>query len=411
VAVRAPAKPFSFDSSALMRPLRVTLHGAAVPIRYLLRAFAVAGLLQACARERPDELTIDTITIDDPVDPPCRLVLETTGVELHGNLTGSEPDPGMGAVRDSRGRYLTSMTQEVGVAVWSASGHFERIIGSEGRGPGELVRGYSEPFVTADDSIFIRDNSLSWSVFTRDGAFVRRFSGRYLGSDSRNAHFLPDGTILSTTAAAAADKRALFHIADRAGQHLRSFGEVEPDDTLLFSEGLLFLVSEYSGDSTFWTAARAGSDHGYQLVQWSLDGKVLREIHRNTPWFETGPWPPVEGQRPSSQVIAIHLDTEGLLLVHVSGPNKRWRPSTHDSQPANTSEFYDQHYEVIDPDRGQVLVSALAEDRLAIPVRYFGHTRDGYKSRMSGEGLEYRDIVRYRIEPLDRRRVGHNPCR
>jgi hypothetical protein len=299
----------------------------------------------------------------------------------------------MVAARDRRGRYITASLTGGSVLLWTATGEFDRVIAQQGGGPGE-VKGAFDIFVDASDSVLVRDNGRRWTVFDPAGRFVRQLPGQFTGSHYSNTHLLPNGDILSTVAIASGAAPAYFHVADRNGQHIRSFGDLDPDDLGAFSEELLRLVSDRTEQGTIWVAARPGSARGYHLEEWSEDGALLRSIHRNAGWFPKGPFPTPEGERPAGQVISLHVDQAGLLLVLSSVPQPGWRPGP-------TPAIWELHYEVIHPDRGMVLVSGIADHRLAIPVRYFGNTRDGYKSETDEDGLEWRDIVRYHLEPND----------
>ncbi len=249
-------------------------------------------------------------------------MVEPTGIALRSDVNGTTPDAGASAARDSRGRFITSTSAGGTLALWTPAGVFDRMLARPGRGPGELV-GYVNVFVAAGDTIYARDNTARISVFAPDGSFVRRFPARYAGGMTGSTLFGSNGEIVSAAASAAADSRACFHVSDHEGNHIRSFGQLDTEDSVAFAERLLTLVSDHSPRGTLWVAVRRGSPRGYELQEWSIAGTRLRSIHRNASWFPIHEWPAPLRERPGGTVFGVHVDSLGRLLVHATVPNAR----------------------------------------------------------------------------------------
>lgn len=143
---------------------------------------ALAFLLGACARQGPFEAgTVDSsgvqIVTSDPANSDATCTFSEEPVLIIGD---NEEDDNQwfsmirGIGRLSDGSVVAVDRQSAQVRVYDASGRHLRSMGQRGRGPGE----FTDPFqlwITPGDTLWV-GNTRPWSytVFTAQGAFVRR---------------------------------------------------------------------------------------------------------------------------------------------------------------------------------------------------------------------------------------------
>lgn len=398
---------------------------------------ALVSILGACATEaaprqgqpgspcvRPAPRSPDSLTVIPDVAPPCILVFEETGVQLLPDSAGERPDPGRRVVRDSRGiHYSANATGfRATIAVWAADGAYLQTIGGPGEGPGELsTRGALSLYMDSRDRLHVRDGGISWSVFAPSFAFERKVPLARGGTTGQTV-VLDDGTILMSDAASTGGGKVFRVMAIdtmdlpassgprvlAAVTAIREFGEVDAAKVAAGARAERPIA--YAGGTTFWAGPGAWDGTGYTLQEWSTDGRLLRTIRRDVPWFPVGAKPPErvrEGQPPSNTPPApafgqMHLDADGLLITFIGVPNERWRPvqGSFAEEEAAEEDMFDAVLEVIDT-RASVLLASermLVADALRrIAHWFFSSQASGYRVDETPLGLPVVKILDYRL--------------
>lgn len=330
----------------------------------------------------------ETVVRITEASAPCHLEFAETGAALRGAPDGDHPDPGTSIVRDRTGRFYTANAPGFPgkIAVWSPAGEYIESFGRIGQGPGEFTYGVTL-FVDAENNLHVQDGG-RWHLFTPDLEFVRTTVAPAKGGEPESTQLLDDGRVLTSQTVDPVDD---FQLVDSMGTVLRTISsEVEaPGPWLVTSEGR----------ASFWGGATTSA--GYVLEEWDLNGNLLRTIHREGLWESSG-------NQQNAQIVAIHLDDRGFLLVVFSYPGKDWRPITAEEMSAVTSteELMALSYrgleagiEVIESRSGALLAS----DRFpadAFPMGgAFSRTNLGFKLPSGPDLVPQLTIVEYNLMP------------
>jgi hypothetical protein len=288
---------------------------------------------------------------------------------------GEHPDPGHLIIRDSRGRYYSTGARgfQSTISVWDTDGNYLTSLGAAGEGPGEISAfGVQSIFADHHDRIHVLDIGDRWTVFESDYAFVRTMAVDQIGGFGQTA-LLADGRILTSQNLYSPTSSHYFHIADSAGVILN---RIAPIDLQIIAGGQFSSRKiAYNGGTSFWASplivSPGYSPTGYVLEEWSLDGELLRSIHRDVPWHPIA-WPPPAPSptgtdlpyRPT-YVSDLHLDDTGILLVAIVSQSDSWKPMTFEAYSQLSQEervsMYDVRLEAIDTSSGSLLVSQTLE--------------------------------------------------
>jgi hypothetical protein len=343
----------------------------------------------------------DVVVTDPPEGPPCHVVAVPSGVELSPS-DGSRPDPGSHVVTSETGRFFTSAAQTApAVLAWDSDGTFLRAHDRQGDGPGELA-GPGSPglFVGPGDSVYVLDAGNRWSVFTHDLDFARVFRGTFSGRLMSQVH-VTDRGIVSTGRVVAGGSPAAFHLMDFEGEPVGSFGT--PFEAAV-GDRHFERSSALSGRGSLWIAPPDRAPTGLRLEEWTLDGDLLRTLHRRTRWLPDDGFRGEEIRGYEIPAYLVHVDQEGLLWIVAAVPGAGWAASV--AQPETPQDdVIEVHLEVIDPDAGVVLAAHryhLLEKGPDSPfLHLFAGTRRSHRAVRDSLGLAT-------IQVLDLHLVGRN---
>jgi len=339
----------------------------------------------ACTEQRGS-----SIEIAEAHPSVCRIEIRPTGVQLGSVTVGGEIiDVGDAVARNSAGRIFTSTVYGGHIMEWDSVGRFHAIHGRPGEGPGEFAAGPMHIYVDRFDSVFVRDNSMAFSVFDERMNFVRRLRGPLVGL-SDYTHLLDDGTILSTYAPAGRRPAPYFSIIDRDGNPVRTVAPQSSNSSGSTAEDPQRL-STWGGDDSFWLVDD-GDPGTYVLRQWSLDGERLKTLIRRADWLT-----PLS-DAPLPRVGLLHQDSVGLIVVMTSAPNANWTPEKDvEANLGNLTEIFDVRMEVVDPALGVVVASQPVADVSEVPRRFFPRSRTGWRIREAADGTPLIQLVQLEL--------------
>ena len=120
--------------------------------------------------------------------------------ELRGDRADTQFSAIIGAVRRPDGGFYLADEKQRDVRAFSSAGTFERVIGTPGRGPGEVGYVVRLQLLAADSLAFVDANNRRFSVFAPDGRFARQvlFPRFEDGSTVSINMQLGDGRLLGT---------------------------------------------------------------------------------------------------------------------------------------------------------------------------------------------------------------------
>ena len=247
------------------------------------------------------------------------------------------------------------------------SGKFLGLVGRVGTGPGEFLFPSVMQVLPGDSLLVLDQNQHRYSVLApRTYRWVR---GGPLPGATYDLLPLEGGRRFVINAPVYMRDAAGYplHLFTAAGDLLRSFGadtaKLDPSDP---SAGLRVLAS--SRDSSFWS--------GYSIYQYRIDllsasGTVLRSLRRSPAWYppltrkDLKPVSPTTPPQP--YLLSMREMSDGYLWVAFAVPDPRWgRGLTRTKKGEGGSEMvdvadwegvYDTMLEVIDVERGQVVVT------------------------------------------------------
>ena len=175
--------------------------------------------------------------------------------------------------------------------------------------------------IDASDSVFVFDHSLHRvTVYTPDLEFARTFRLGFRLDGS--AHFV-GSSLLVNTGIHTEDRVGLpFHMLDRDGQIVRSFGSVTGG---VYRADLQDVIDRRaltrSKQGSFW-AARINQ---FLIEHWTQDGRLLATLHWEPSWFRVWWQPQTDAETPPvTTVVALH-DAGDTLWVLATVPGEQWR--------------------------------------------------------------------------------------
>ena len=353
-----------------------------------------------CPRNSPQSFDPGRVTVIEEGELPSHLVFRPTGIRLRAVPDGSRPDPGTMVVRDSQGRLYTANAPgwEAVISVWDPHGEYVTSFGRPGEGPGELS-GRLNIFLDGQDRLHVRDNSLSWSVFSSGHEFLWRVSANAMQGLVRTTAILDNGMAL-TSNDGYADRTRYFHLVDSTGALYRTFAPV--GDEVSGAGVSLWRTLAYGGGDTFWAGPVLGDPRGYLLEEWGLDGTLRRAFRREASWFD----PRDEENRVA--VEYLHIDESGLLYVVVirategfAEAMKKARRLGQRLTREERSALTEAVVEIIDTRSGELLASEVypvSEARELVPTQLFRGIKQGAVYREGRDGIPSVTIVSVDLE-------------
>lgn len=276
----------------------------------------------------------------------------------------------------SDGRLLVAPTYNEGqIAVFDASGHFERTVGRRGEGPGEYGR-IRTVLVGPGDTVWVLERATATRL-RPDFTFIDR---HFLDPPAADWWTIaPSGNlVLLATRMGAGRPPSQLHIVGPEGRFVTSFA---PAPRAFVSEGDLIERLGSIAPSKRYHGLWFAKANRYAL-QLFVHEELRRVVIRNVPWFR--PWEgllPLEGlatpPRPAIESLAERSD--GLLTVLIRHADAKWeenrsqfvdRSSPEGGNPAMLPRqlIFDSTIEVIDPERGTVVCRGESGEYLRGPI-------------------------------------------
>ncbi|MGH7562716.1 MAG: hypothetical protein ACRENB_17040 [Gemmatimonadales bacterium] len=360
-------------------------------------AWAVLVTASPALAQRPPTPPPITRIATPPVCSTCRLTLTTT-LRLGADTGVTFHDLGYTATRDSRGRlFFTGFGTEGAVTVYDPGSRRAFTLGRRGRGPGEFI---SPAFALAGkgDTIFVWDDAARRiSVFGPDLRFVRSFP--LGGFRAQRGIVLDSGELIlsghGVSAGAVGSPLLRVHPA-RGGGGGTAFG----------GEGGVVRPEQWMDQSLELGRAKggrvwSGRINRYLLTLWSAEGRPVKRIERQAPWFASreGADPRTEVAHAGAALVGLWEDGQGLVWTTSVVPAERKidiSPASHRERgaPERLShevllERLDTMIEAIDPVRGQVVVSR----RVRGPLVPGGSPGTLLRLTMDDQGREFLELV------------------
>ena len=259
---------------------------------------------------------------DIEVCDTCRLSLEKV-VSL-GEAVGPgiiESERTRATWNDGMG-YLTFSRSGTTIKRFGEDGRFMDQIGRAGEGPGEF-RAISDVQIVQTDIVALDYRNRSWSVFDGSGAFIRRH--QYPHALGHGRFHVPGH---DTVVVASLQTRT----PDIVGYplHLTTLGSDEPvvhfgadSPTYIPDEpyGGLVVLSTMSRPGTVWW----GKPTLPHWEEWSLDGRHLRTVAGDLPWFPSQLADPRRSPRPIPRMGYFGVDARDRLWTIVEVADPGWR--------------------------------------------------------------------------------------
>jgi hypothetical protein len=263
--------------------------------------------------------------------------------------------------------------------MFDSSGRFVGSFPATDTARGAAFRGEAVFASTITDSIFAFDySSFRFLQFSPAGVFVG-FLGVGIPSAGTARAVLADAIVVSGAIRTRSQAGLPFHIYDRSGRWLRSFGQAVPI-VANGSRDFPDYVIVPAGRDQFWTIPRGE----YVLKLWRIDGRLLREFRMQRAWFQrwTVPRRPSRDSIPQTQVADARLDSAGRLWIVLNVPDGRWRNSFGPEVPVNMPSslvsvpritrrvvdlhsYFDSILEVVDATTGNVVGSKRFDEAIS----------------------------------------------
>jgi hypothetical protein len=295
---------------------------------------------------------------------------------------------------DGRGNYyVAQFKQRYVITQFNPTGQFVRTIGREGRGPGEYLYIVSLT-IGPNDSLYVVDHgNARIAVLSPDHEASRTipFAGQFFSA-------------LVTRAGIIAN--AHWPRAESLGKPLRTTGmdgsvkAVYGATTPHFNPRAVYSVmrSIAAGqDSSIW----AGEKTRYVVEEWSVNGKPLRTITRNVPWF-----PAYEQRmkataaRPSEPwLVALREERSGRLWTAITVPDSEWSKRwtelgfTEEKGVEPDQRIFDTIIEVLDLNRKAVVFS----QRLPHYIHGFLNDSTAFGYSVDSDEIPHIEIWRFRL--------------
>lgn len=301
--------------------------------------------------------------------------------------------------RDSRGRfYIFDYSDRGPIKLYAPDGTFVRVIGGEGRGPGEYLI-VPAIVVGAGDTVHVFDSgNLRHTVLSPSLAVVRTHL-----IDVNIFPFqcvqLPGGDFVLNGIRRTAESLGYpLHRFTHDGGFVGSFGT---DDTFVTPQ------TEYQKARRTIAAAEGGGVWAahpteYRLEHWDDQGQLVTQLVRNADWF-----PPHDNygvlspdRPPEPRIVAVRvIDGNVWVVIHVGSAEwRRWirRRRGRDGvywEAEAYERVYDTVIEVIDPTRGSLIASTRFEH---LPLGFLDAAHV-YSARGATGDVKRYDVWRVRL--------------
>jgi hypothetical protein len=284
-----------------------------------------------------------------------------------------------------------------------------RTFGALGQGPGEFAGGALTILPAPNDELYILDNSRRLTIVDSGYKLVRTLPAN-IGLGNGVTLVTEAGDILD--GARPVQASALFDIksareTDAGGfpKVLRSIGEATPDEAAQPRTSRTRHVT-LAAATRFWSGPPAEIGRGYEVELWDMDGRRLRTIRRDVPWYPPGVDVRGRGRDavPPSEVEAFHYLGDGLLWVLLMVPDREVWPKylANRSDTALAAKAARIHGEVIDTDAGVVLARigpmSPTTAMSTLPIGFFLNSRVGFRPFETATGESAIQIVAAHLE-------------
>jgi hypothetical protein len=211
----------------------------------------------------------------------------------------------------------------------------------------------------------------------------------------------PDLVLINTNEMGTAGHMSPFQVVTFSGKVprvIRSFGAqaAAPPNSQRYAS--LSRVLAPARNRTYW----ATEYQRYELTLWSLDGKILKTLRRQSDWFPAEPQRLSFREPPPPHVRTMAVDGQDRLWVFVNVAAPTWRegypklgPGISEVGPEAFSyeKLYRTTVEVLDPTVARVVVRTTLNQYVVTPLP--GGRAAVYNTTASGE--PYVQIVRLAI--------------
>jgi hypothetical protein len=302
-----------------------------------------------------------THVADAPTCPACRIAVDTVAILGRYEPWLREGPSSIG--RDSRWRYfVTQPNRSEPPWVFDRDGKHLATLGRLGGGPGEY-RGANRVLVTPGDSLVVFDQANGrMTVLSPDLQLIR---GAPLTAFVFSAAWLPTSTIVVNAAVPTRERIGHpFHVFDRVGNVLRSFGD---DGVANYAHDTPRLLRHLApaGQDRFWSVT---VQFRYVVEQWTSGGQLVQRFERQPSWFPRDvPISPITPTAPPTPFVGgVWLTGDGLVWVLIRIADPRWRSAiapgpTREGRGTSTVTdrklVYDTFIEVLDPVTGKLVAS------------------------------------------------------
>jgi hypothetical protein len=169
-----------------------------------------------------------------------------------------------------------------------------------------------------------------------------------------------------------------FHVLDRVGNYISSFGQ--GNGTVI--PGLTLPLSRWVSAAArggFWSVPVTG---GYLIELWTVDGKRVAAFRRAADWFPTTGSPRLGFTRsdpPTPQILSIVEDQNGILWLAIRVADRNWKSAVRwDDRSVgeqalrpiieDRSRAFDVIIEAIDVREGKLLLQERLDEAWAVFV-------------------------------------------
>jgi hypothetical protein len=265
---------------------------------------------------------VGVVTIEDKVVcQACGMVLGPPVTLADGNGAPVRSGPPASIVENSRGEFIAAYGRDL-PGIYDSRGGFVRSIGRSGEGPGEFRS--AEIILLGDaDSLLIIDRGLQrLTLLSPEGRYVR--SAPIPDGTYSAARTIDGKVVLMAQVPDRARFAKPFHVLDRLGNYVLSFGEGDgtaiPGQTPPLSRWV-----RAAARGGFWSVPVHGN---YLIERWSTDGVRQGAYRRVAEWFPTSGTRRLSFSRdlpPTPQILSIAEDEGGIVWIAIRVADANWR--------------------------------------------------------------------------------------
>lgn len=341
------------------------------------------------------------VQLGEPTCGSCR-ISHTLLVTL-GDTVDALMDPGFNMARGPDGRIYVAPGYQMGkLLAFEPDGTFIEQIGRQGQGPGEY--GFVRHIVPVGERVLVLDNvQRRITVLGPDYDVVDTWSVGSRARGVRDIDVLPDGRFavaaVSWTPSGAGSP---YHIFSNDFDRIRAFGgrgEVFRRDISWSGHRL----TDVGPDGSIWGIPRSR----WMVERWDTMGTLLEEFTRDVEWFRPHArnLSPDPDEPPPPLMKGVHADAAGRLWVVTQVADRDWAEAIttggpHGGRVDDSNRFWDSIIQVIDVDRGVLLVS----EKIDPDIKLFGSRE--YAVYVEEAGVPKLQIWRMELEGDPTQRQG-----